>query len=256
MSALLDKVCKRAPARPSPCTSSLLYTNRRASVAAPEARRCLDIGCGVGSVGLYTLGLLGHEDATLVGVEAQEISAGLARRSVQRNGLEDRVTILQGDLRDPEVLPAGSTFELITGSPPYLPLGNGVVSPHPQRAACRFELRGSCIDYCLAARRWLAPGGRFVFVMLAGDPRIEEGPRAAGLHVIERTDIVFREGAKPLIAVMVTGLPDDVGDIERVTRRLVIRDSQGRLSPEYAALREQLGFDPDPVGRATGPSPA
>ena len=76
----------------------------------------------------------------------------------------------------------------MTGSPPYIPVGSGLPSPHPQRAGARLELAGSVHDYCAAARRWLAPGGRFCFVFAAGDPRGESAPRAHGLTVLERID--------------------------------------------------------------------
>lgn len=220
-----------------------LMTAWRASIARPDAVRYLDMGCGIGSVGLYTLGMLGGEATQLTGIEAQEISLGLVRRSVARNGLGHRVSIHQGDLRDPGVLPADASFELITGSPPYQPLGKGVVSPHPQRAACRVELRGSCIDYAAAARRWLAPGGRFVFCMIAADPRVMQGVEAAGLVVLEWFDIVFRRGNAPLIAVLTCARREDV-PADTVTDRgeIVIRDADGRMSEAYAALRGSFGF--------------
>lgn len=223
-----------------------LLTGWSAARAAPEARRCLDLGCGIGSVGLYTLGLLGHADATLVGVEAQEVSVGLARRSVERNGLASRVTVLHGDLRDPEVVPPALVpeggFDLVTGSPPYIPLGKGLVSPHPQRAACRIELRGSVLDYARAARPHLAPQGRFVYVMAARDPRTEQAPAEAGLVVIERLDVVFREGETPMIAVVTCARDDAPGLPARQDRELLVRTRDGSFSPAYAELRAQLGF--------------
>lgn len=225
-----------------------VVTGWRASLARPQARRLLDIGSGVGSVGLYTLGLLGHDDATLVGIEAQEVSLGLAQRSVARNGLEGRVSMRHGDLRDPDVLPAGSQFDLITGSPPYIPVGKGVMSPHPQRRACRFELRGSVFDYCTAARRWMAPGAAFSFVMAAGDARTEAAPPEAGLVVLERFDVVFREGAEPLVTVLTTAREEDGPHPERVHDSIVVRQADGTLSERYAAFRKALGFDAERQG--------
>ncbi|MEQ1570935.1 MAG: methyltransferase [Myxococcota bacterium] len=166
-----------------------LVTAWRASRARPDARRLLDLGCGIGSVGLSTLYHLGPE-ATLVGVEVQELSADLARRTVETNGLADRAHIVNADLRTVE-LPEGPVFDLITGSPPYVPVGTGLISSHPQRAGARIELKGSVFDYCAAAARWLAPGGRFCFVMMADDPRTEAAPVAAGLAVVERWEYVF-----------------------------------------------------------------
>lgn len=220
-----------------------LMTAWRAAIARPDAARCLDMGCGIGSVGLYTLGILGRPEVRLVGVEAQDISYGLVQRSVKRNGLEGRVRIVHGDLRDPDVVPAEEgPFDLVTGSPPYIPLGKGVVSPHPQRAACRMELRGSIVDYAIAARRWLAPGGRFTFCMAAADPRIAEAIEAGGFVVTEWLDVIFRDGNEPLIAVVTCRRQEDEGAADVPHTSITIRDRDGQMSEVYAALRASFGF--------------
>lgn len=210
----------------------------RGTLAAPGARRYLDIGCGIGSVAMSALYRL-PADATVIGVEAQEVSVALARRSVARNGLAGRARILHGDLRDPEVLDAGLRFELITGSPPYIPLGTGVVSPVPQRAGARMELRGSVYDYCEAAKRWLAPGGRFCFVMAAADARTEDAPLKAGLQVVERFDYVFARGRDPLVCTLICAhAEEELGP--RAEGRLVIRGPDGEWTDEYLAFREEM----------------
>lgn len=211
----------------------------RASVWAPSATRLLDIGCGIGSVGLSTL-FRAPAGSTLTGVEAQEVSGGLARRTAAVNGVSERVRILQGDLRDPEVLPEGSQFELITGSPPYIPEGTGVISPVPQRAYARMELRGNVFDYCESARRWLAPGGAFCFVMAAQDPRTEEAPLAHGLQVVERWDYVFAKRRVPHIATLVCMRSED-DPPERRTGTLVIRGADGEWTDDYLAFRHEMG---------------
>ena len=216
-----------------------LVTAWRASRALPRARSLLDLGCGVGSVGLATLRHL-PPDATLTGIEAQQISADLARKSVALNGLETRATILDGDLRDPRVLDADARFDLITGSPPYVPEGTGLISKHPQRAHARIELRGSVFDYCAAAARWLAPEGRFCFVMLAADPRTEEAPRAAGLAVVERWDYVFGAGRAPHIATLVCARAEAWSG-ERQQGRLDIRGDDGEWTEAYQRFRREMG---------------
>jgi tRNA1Val (adenine37-N6)-methyltransferase len=221
-----------------------LVTAWRAARAAPGARRLLDLGCGIGSVGLSTLYQL--PGATLVGVEAQEVSTGLFRRTVQHLGLQDRVTVVHGDLRDPDVLPAGSSFELVTGSPPYVPVGHGLLSKNSQRAHARIELRGGVFDYCAAARRWMAEGARFAFVMAAQDPRTEAAPLAHGLVVVERWDYVFARRREPHIATLVCARREDVGDAPRVNGRLVIRGPDGEWTDEYQAFRKEMGITDGP----------
>lgn len=216
-----------------------LVTAWRAAKARPDAKTLLDIGCGIGSVGLTTLHLVG-DHASLVGVEAQEVSAALAERTVRANGLAGRARIVHGDLRDPSVLPADARFDLVTGSPPYIPVGKGAISPVPQRAGARIELRGSVYDYCLAARRWMAPEGRFAYVMAAADPRTEDAPSRADLVVVERWDYVFREGREPLVATLVCARAEDGPHPPRVSGRLVIRDADGAWTPDYEVFRSEV----------------
>jgi tRNA1(Val) A37 N6-methylase TrmN6 len=216
-----------------------LVTAWHASTVKPQARKLLDIGCGIGSVGLSTLWRVGHEDATLTAVEAQEVSVGLYRRSIAYNALESRVTLHHSDLRGWSPEDPSERFELITGSPPYIPASDGIISPHPQRAHCRMELRGNVYDYCVAAKRWLAPGGRFVFVMLAQDPRTEDGPVQAGLQVVDRWDYVFREGRVPHIATLVCAhAEEELG--ERTHRTILIRHQDGSLGDVYSAFRDEM----------------
>ena len=68
------------------------------------------------------------EHAAVTGVEAQELSIGLARRSLAYNGLEDRVRVHHGDIRDPSLSLTDHPFEFITGTPPYFQTSDGVVS--------------------------------------------------------------------------------------------------------------------------------
>lgn len=214
----------------------------RAARIAPNAQNLLDLGCGVGSVGLLTLHRLENQQAQLTGIEVQEVSYKLASKTVILNGLQDRVRLLHGDIREADTLRVGALFDLVTGSPPYKPLGTGLVSPVPQRAGARMELRGSVFDYCQAAKRWLAPGGRFCFVMAAGDKRIEQAPVAADLDVIERLNVVFRYGAAPMVAVMVCAHKGTPGLPSRRDAVLTVRGEDGEWTGEYLQFRAEMGM--------------
>lgn len=229
----------------------------RASLARPTAERLLDLGAGIGSVGLVTLWRLRAQapDATLTTVEAQALSHGLQCRTIRVNGLAARVDARLGDLRDPDVLPADARFDLITGSPPYLPPGTGRLSPVDQRACARIELRGSVFDYCATAARHLAPGGRFCFVMAAQDPRTEAAPLAAGLAVVERWDYRFRADRVPHITTLVCARADEVAG-PRVVGELVVRGLDGAWTDDYLRFREAMGGPTLQAVRAQEPTPA
>ena len=91
-------------------------------------------------------------------------------------------------------------FDLVLGSPPYFPLGTGIEGDHPQKVACRFELRGDIGDYARVAA--CASGGRRVVrVRLPRGPaaRVEAGRARAALVIVRRRPVVFREGEPPLV---------------------------------------------------------
>ena len=83
---------------------------------APSARSVLDLGSGLGTVGMIAAWRL--PGARFVTVEAQADSVRLARKSVHYNGLDDRYAIRAGDFRDPSLLGEDERFDLVLGSPP------------------------------------------------------------------------------------------------------------------------------------------
>jgi len=172
-----------------------------AARARPEASTTLDLGCGIGSVLLMIAWRF--PAARCFGIEAQEISFALAQRNVVDNGAGDRVSVALGDLRELSRAEAYPPCDLVTGTPPYLPLGTALPSPDPQRAAARIELRGGVEAYLLAASRVLAPDGRAVVCADGRFPdRVLRGAAAAGLAPLQRIDIFPRASAPdPLFAV-------------------------------------------------------
>ena len=215
----------------------------------PTARTALDLGSGIGTVGMIVAWRL--PGARLVTIEAQETSVALARKAARFNGVEDRYEIRQGDFRDVGVLRDDERFDLVTGSPPYFPLGSGVESEHPQKLACRFELRGTVADYCVTAAKQLAPGGLFACVFPtepAQLARVEAGALEAGLAIVRRRPVVFREGDPPLVALFgmmrATDLPEWFRGRTWVEPDLVIRARDGKIHPEYSAVKLAIGFPP------------
>lgn len=215
-----------------------VLTAWEASCARSGATRVLDMGSGVGSVGLMTLLRLSSV-ARLTSVEIQERSVALARKSVVHNGLGDRVDVRHGDLRDAGVFAPGETFDLIAANPPYIDPARGMRSPNPQRANARLELNGDVFDYCCAAARLLDDDGRFCFCHAAADERPERAVCDAGLALLSRRDVIFREGKPPTLALFVCARVGDRGD----PPPLVVRDTRGRRTPAFLEVREAMWLE-------------
>jgi tRNA1Val (adenine37-N6)-methyltransferase len=224
------------------------YAGEAARRADLAVHRALDLGSGIGSVGLMVAWQF--PEARLVTVEAQAASRALAARSARWNGVEDRYTILAGDLR--EVAPTTADFDLVTGSPPYFDPAAGVVSDGPQKGPCRFELRGGVEDYCAAAARAVRPGGRVVLVMAsAGRGRVVAGATAAGLVVESWCPVVFKAGREPMIDLFSLSLRPAAGGAEgraglagTADPPLVLRAADNERTPAFRAIRRVMGYPP------------
>ena len=228
-----------------------------AARAVPSAARYLDLGCGIGSVLLMVAYKL--PGARVAGIEAQAESFALAARNAARCGQADRVTLVHGDLRDGETRARAmldGPFDLITGTPPYMPPENGTVSPDPQRAHARAELRGGVEAYLAAAAEMLAPGGRAVVCADARRPdRVLGVAPAVGLAVVRRRDVIPRAGTKgALFTVWTLALADEIGTARALGRvpPLIARDEHGARTEQAHALRRFFDL---PVNEAEAASP-
>lgn len=214
------------------------------------AASVLDLGSGIGSVAMVAAWRL--PGARFVTVEAQVESVRLARKSVEWNGLTGRFDLREGDFRGTGPLAADEHFDLVLGSPPYFPAASGLHGDHPQKAACRFELRGDIGDYCAAAARHLAPGGTFACVFPVSPPRQEQrvrhAARQAGLALVRLRPVVLKEGETPLLGLFAMTRAVDLPEKSRqqtwIEPALTIRQRDGGVHPEYAAIKLSFGFPP------------
>jgi len=201
---------------------------------APGATRALDLGTGIGSVGLLVLAGLGPS-ASLVAIEAQAISYRFLVENIRANGA--RVEPLHGDLRE---LALAERFELVTGSPPYFDPGAGIVPADAQKAHARFELRGDVGDYARAATRHLAPGGWFAFCFpYAQRARAVGAVRGEGFAIAAQRDVIPRAGLAPLFSLF--ACRREPGP-ERVDPPFVVRDAEGTHTAELLAVRRRFGW--------------
>jgi len=215
-----------------------VLTAHYALEVSPGVDSHLDLGAGIGTVGLLVLSGLGRS-ARLTAVEAQAVSYRLLVANVSANGLSGRVRTVHGDLRD---FTENHRYPLITGSPPYFPLGTGVVPQDSQKAHARFELRGDVSDYARAAERQLTPDGWFVFCFpTAQKPRALGAVVTAGLAAVRVCDVIPRETLPPLFSLFACRRVEHAV-APQSDETLVVRREDGSLSPAMMRVRARFGF--------------
>lgn len=122
----------------------------------------LDMGTGTGIIPILLEAKTDGKHFT--GLEIQEESADMARRSVLYNHLEEKISIVQGDIKEADRLFALASFDVITCNPPYMTGSHGLLNPNVPKAIARHEVMCTFDDVARQAARLLKPGGRFYLV--------------------------------------------------------------------------------------------
>ncbi|WP_313153511.1 tRNA1(Val) (adenine(37)-N6)-methyltransferase [Lacrimispora sp.] len=124
--------------------------------------KAVDLGTGTGIIPL----LLEAKNQGLhyTGLEIQEAMAEMARRSVALNHLEEKISIVTGDIKEASRLFGAASFDVVTSNPPYMNDSHGLKNPELPKAIARHEVLCTLNDVTREAARLLRPGGRFYMV--------------------------------------------------------------------------------------------
>ena len=129
---------------------------------AGKGERVLDLGTGTGIIPILMEAKTEGEHFT--GLEIQEDMADMAGRSVALNGLEDKITIVAGELKEASKIFGKASFDVVTCNPPYMNQNHGLKNPEEPKAIARHELLCTFDDVAREAAALLVPGGRFYLV--------------------------------------------------------------------------------------------
>ena len=122
----------------------------------------LDLGTGNGIIPILLSAKT--EGKHFTGLEIQDKTADMARRSVAYNGLEDKVEIVTGDIKEAAELFKPAFFDVITTNPPYMLAEHGLRNPDSSKAIARHEVLCSLDDILRESMKLLQDKGRFYMV--------------------------------------------------------------------------------------------
>lgn len=127
-----------------------------------EKERVLDLGTGTGIIPILLEAKTKGKE--FIGLEIQEESADMARRSVSYNHLEERVSIVTGDIKEASKIFGGSSFDVITTNPPYMIGQHGLKNASEAKTIARHEVLCTLDDIMRESAKLLKPKGRFYMV--------------------------------------------------------------------------------------------
>lgn len=124
--------------------------------------RVLDLGTGTGVLPILLAAKTEAEHFT--GLEIQADMAEMARRSVALNGLEQKIDIVTGDIKEASKRFGGASFDVVVCNPPYMESSHGLKNPEDAKAIARHEVLCGLEDVIRESAAVLRSGGAFYMV--------------------------------------------------------------------------------------------
>lgn len=131
-------------------------------VRLPDGLRVLDLGTGSGILALLLARVFPH--SRIVALELSPELLDLARRNRCLNNLQERISLIRGDLCQLPLFIKKGAFDAVVSNPPFRPLQTGRINPDPQKAMARHEIRATLPDLLRAVSRGLKKSGKWFVI--------------------------------------------------------------------------------------------
>ena len=205
-----------------------------ADFAAPRPHtRAVDLGCGTGAIATL---MAAHEPTLCVdAVEIQHDIAGMARRSVLLNGLEQRMRVFTGDMRQAHTFLGYGQYALAVCNPPYGRAGAALPSKNESVRMARHECGLTPDGVAESAARLIKNGGRLCVIFPA--PRALEMMRSMEDHGIapKRVRTVHGMPGRAPKFVLIEGIRGGGSGLNWLPP-LVLREEDGSFSAEWKRI--------------------
>ncbi len=210
--------------------------------------RGLDMGCGVGLVGVLAALALPASTWALVDVQPQQIERAV--RNVRRNGVADRCSVQLADLADAQTI---GHCDIVLCNPPFRNTARHTPSVNRERQLSNFESTATLERMVEVAFASLTPGGRAVFVYpWTLHLRVRLAMAAAGAQVT--VCAVRHHPSAPPVRALVVGTRDaDVTRPPCLPAELAVHPScapDSVYGPEIARFLAGLGVAANSAGSA------
>ena len=197
-----------------------------------KSEKAVDLcsGCGV----IPLLWCKGGANET-VAVEIQEKACTQLKKSIELNGFEGKIKVVNHDLRELKgVLPFAS-YDLVSVNPPYKPVGTGIESSSESDRIARFETMCTIEDVSGCASKLLRFGGRFC--LCHRPERLSDIICALRGHKLEPKKIRFvskRPDSEPWLVLIESRLGGKPG--VRIEPPLVMYGENGEYTDEIKMM--------------------
>ena len=122
----------------------------------------VDLGTGTGIIPILIAGK--SRAKKIYGIEIQDSVADMAKRSIKLNNLEERIQVINKDLKETSNFIEVNSVDVVTSNPPYMTSGRGIQNNEDMKAISRHEIKCTLEDVIHTASRLLKHNGHFYLV--------------------------------------------------------------------------------------------
>ncbi len=209
--------------------------------------RVLDIGAGVGTVGLSVARRLPAAQVHLLEREAR--MAALARDNAERNGLAERVRVVEADVLAPAATLAGlgvaaDAFDVVLANPPFHAEGRGTPATGSYKAAAHAMPEPALDHWVRVMARHTAPSGTAIIIHKAdalGDILTAFDSRFGALRILP----IHARASSPAIRIIVSGVKNSRAPLTMLPGFVLHDEGNGFTLAAQSVLRQGAGLELD-----------
>lgn len=131
-------------------------------VKGKSGAKILDMGTGTGIIPILLEAK--EKGEQFFALEIQKESVEMARRSVQLNGLQDKIQVIEGDIKEASKFMKASSFDIVTCNPPYMNSQHGITNPDIPKAIARHEILCTLEDVVREGAKLTKQRGSFYLI--------------------------------------------------------------------------------------------
>ncbi len=193
----------------------------------------IDLCSGNGVIPLF---LSTRTKGRITGVEIQERLYDMATRSIEYNGLQDRLKMIHGDIKEMPKFLGKEKFDVVTCNPPYFPTpSKDEINGNEHLAIARHEILCTLEDAIRAASELVKQGGKAAFVHRPG--RLLDIVSLMRSYRLEpkRIQLVYPKQGKEANTLLVEAIKDGSPDL-KILPPLFVYDHDNEYTPEVKEI--------------------
>lgn len=198
----------------------------------PESK-IIDLGSGTGILPILLSGKT--QDTKIIGVEIQKKMADMAERSVKLNKLDNRIKIINADIKNIDKIFSENSFDIVVTNPPYKINNTGLKNENEGKLISRHEIKCTLEDVIISSKRILKDRG--ILYMVHRPERLIDICELLRKYKIEPKNIrfVYPQKEKEANLILIKAVKN-AKKFLKVEKPLIVYNEEGKYTKEILTI--------------------